>query len=139
VGQLNNFENCLIFRKFIDTSRVSCFFWLTLYMWINLLYIYVIYVNCTREHHITTALPVNCISHSRTLSICIEVRSLRSSYSSFIASSVNENVARPREASRPAKTPYGPPETRNYWNFPIKTAIHMQIKTIQYWMPYFKH
>jgi len=55
-------------------------------------------------------IPLNCISHSRTLSICIELRSLRSSYSSFIASSVNENVARPREASRPANTPYGPPE-----------------------------
>ena len=50
-------------------------------------------------------IPVNCISHSRTLSICIEFRSDKSSDSSFIASSPNENVAKPREASRPANTP----------------------------------
>ena len=53
--------------------------------------------------------PLNCISHSRTLSICIVLRSDRSSYSSLILSSPRENVARPRDASRPAKTPYGPP------------------------------
>ena len=75
----------------------------------------------------TRVLPVNCISHSRTLSICIELRSLRSSYSSFIASSVKENVARPREASRPAKTPYGPPVTQpQHYTHPLQYSQRIQ-------------
>ena len=55
-------------------------------------------------------IPVNCISHSLTLSICMLERSVRSSYSLRKESSDIENVARAREASRPANKPYGPPE-----------------------------
>lgn len=49
--------------------------------------------------------PRNCISHSLTLSICTALRSDRSSYSSLRASFSRQNVARPLEASRPAKIP----------------------------------
>ena len=57
-----------------------------------------------RTHH----LPLSCCSHSLTLSICSLSRSLRSSYSSLITSSLTENIARPRDASLPANTLYGP-------------------------------
>lgn len=52
-------------------------------------------------------LPLNCISHSFTDSISTEFKSLRSSYS--LSELVTENVAKPREASRPPKAEYGPP------------------------------
>ena len=69
-------------------------------------------------------LPVNCISHSLTLSICILERSVRSSYSLRKASSDIENVARAREASRPANKPYGPPKRiNNHITFAISTYI----------------
>lgn len=55
-------------------------------------------------------LPINCISHSRTLSIWTALRSDRSSYSSLRAPFSRQKVARPRDASRPAKIPYGPSE-----------------------------
>lgn len=51
------------------------------------------------------SLPMNCISHSLTLSICTALRSDRSSYSSLRASFSRQKVARPLEASRPAKMP----------------------------------
>lgn len=52
--------------------------------------------------------PLNCISHSRTLSICTAFKSERSSYSSLSASLSRQNVASPLEASLPANIPYGP-------------------------------
>ena len=58
-------------------------------------------------------LPLNCISHSLILSIAVESKSLKSSYSSRTASSPTENVANPREASRPANAAYGPPTEFN--------------------------
>lgn len=53
------------------------------------------------------SLPLNCASHSLTDSICIELRSLRSSYS--LSDEVTENVARPLDASLPPNAAYGPP------------------------------
>ena len=52
-------------------------------------------------------LPVNCISHSLTESICIVERSLRSSYSSL--TSFTLKMARALVASLPANALYGPP------------------------------
>lgn len=54
-------------------------------------------------------LPLNCISHSRTESISIVSKSLKSSYSS-VSELVTLNVAKPRDASRPPNAEYGPPE-----------------------------
>ena len=64
---------------------------------------------------------MNCISHSRTLSICTALRSDRSSYRSLSASFSRQKVARPRDASRPAKTPYGPSGNTIYY---ITIIIH---------------
>lgn len=52
--------------------------------------------------------PLNCISHSRTDSISIVSKSLKSSYSS-VSELVTLNVAKPRDASRPPNAAYGPP------------------------------
>ena len=53
---------------------------------------------------------INCVSHSRSESICILFKSDKSSYSVMTASGPTEKVARPLLASWPAKTLYGPPE-----------------------------
>lgn len=58
-------------------------------------------------------LPLNCISHSRTESISIEFRSLKSSYSKS-GLAVTLNVANPRLASRPPNAAYGPPLVIQY-------------------------
>lgn len=81
-------------------------------------------INPKKKPQKTKNLPVNCISHSRTLSICMLVKSERSSYSSFNTSSVNEKVANPLEASRPAKTPYGEPARKNDTTFGLATQNH---------------
>lgn len=52
-----------------------------------------------------------CHLSNQSALTCIEFRSLKSSYSSFRTVPSTENVARPRLASFPANTPYGPSTT----------------------------
>lgn len=72
-------------------------------------------------------LPLNCISHSLTLSICTAFKSDRSSYSSLSASLSRQKVASPLEASLPANIPYGPSENKKRKLIPSSLCLEWPV------------
>jgi len=100
----NNLVNRLLIfhHSFQSKSLALIYCWYSIHLGFLLLHrnsCLVLHQGATDVQHIHI-FSLNCISHSRTESISIVSKSLKSSYSS-VSELVTLNVAKPREASRP--------------------------------------